>query len=204
MSSFPNKIVVGVTGGIACGKSTVCKKFGGLGWEVISADSLVHKLLSQDQDIISQIKARWGSEVIKHGIIDKARLARLVFESPADRNWLENLLHPLVREKWISRIRLSSKNKFVVEIPLLFENNLDALFTKTISVHASESMQFTRLKKRGLSVAQINSRINSQMSIGEKSERADFVILANGDHKFINSQIKLFLTILISAVPESN
>jgi dephospho-CoA kinase len=104
----------------------------------------------------------------------------------------------------MSHIRLSSKNKFVVEIPLLFENNLDALFTKTISVHASDSMQFIRLKERGLSDAQVTSRINSQMSIGEKSGRADFVILGNGDHQFINSQIQLFLTILLSAVPESN
>lgn len=204
MLSFPNKIVVGVTGGIACGKSTVCKNFGGLGWEVISTDSLVHELLLHDQDVINQITDRWGGEVIGHGIIDKARLARIVFESPSDRNWLENLLHPLVREKWMSYIRLSSKNKFVVEIPLLFENNLDGLFTKTISVHASDSMQFIRLKERGLSVAQINSRINSQMSVSEKSERADFVILGNGDHQFINSQIKLFLTILITAVSENN
>jgi dephospho-CoA kinase len=204
MLSFPNKIVVGVTGGIACGKSTICKKFGGLGWEVISTDSLVHQLLLQDQDVINQITDRWGGGVSEHGIIDKVRLARVVFESPTDRNWLENLLHPIVREKWMSHIRLSSKNKFVVEIPLLFENNLDALFTKTISVHASDSMQFIRLKERGLSDAQVTSRINSQMSIGEKSERADFVILGNGDHQFINSQIQLFLTILLSAVPESN
>ena len=120
MLSFPNKIVVGVTGGIACGKSTICKKLGGLGWEVISTDSLVHQLLLQDQDVINQITDRWGGEVSEHGIIDKVRLARVVFESPTDRNWLENLLHPLVREKWMSYIRLSSKNKFVVEIPLLF------------------------------------------------------------------------------------
>ena len=61
MFPFPNKVVVGITGGIACGKSTVCKKFAVLGWEVISTDSLVHQLLEDDQEVIGQIVIRWGA-----------------------------------------------------------------------------------------------------------------------------------------------
>ena len=195
MFPFPNKVVVGITGGIACGKSTVCKKFADLGWQVVSTDSLVHQLLEDDQEVIDQIVNRWGARMKDvHGSIDKVQLAHVIFNSSTERTWLEGLLHPLVRERWMSLVQLSSYRKFVVEVPLLFENDLDALFTKTISVYASPSIQFTRLQQRGFSEAEINSRINAQMSVEEKSNRAQFVILGGGDLNFLELQIKNFLT----------
>ena len=197
MFPFPNKVVVGITGGIACGKSTVCKKFADLGWEVVSTDSLVHQLLQDDCEVINQIINRWGLKMKNtRGSIDKVQLAHVIFKSSSDRTWLEGLLHPKVRERWMSSIQLSSHRNFVVEVPLLFENDIDALFTKTISVYASSSIQFTRLQERGFSEAEINSRINSQMSVEEKSNRAQFVILGDGDLGFLETQIKTFLTYL--------
>jgi len=194
MFPFPNKVVVGITGGIACGKSTVCKKFADLGWEVVSTDSLVHQLLQDDHEVINQIINRWGLKMKNtRGSIDKVQLADVIFKSSLDRTWLEGLLHPKVRERWMSSIQLSSHCNFVVEVPLLFENDLDALFTKTISVYASPSIQFTRLQKRGFSEAEINSRINAQMSVEEKSNRAQFVILGDGNLGFLETQIKTFL-----------
>ena len=188
---------MGITGGIACGKSTVCKKFADLGWEVVSTDSLVHQLLQDDDEVIKPIINRWGLKMKNtRGSIDKVQLADVIFKSSLDRTWLEGLLHPKVREKWMSSIQLSSHRNFIVEVPLLFENDLDALFTKTISVYASPSIQFTRLQERGFSEAEINSRINSQMSVEEKSNRAQFVILGDGDLGFLETQIKTFLTYL--------
>ena len=195
MFPFPDKVVLGITGGIACGKSTVCKKFADLGWEVVSTDSLVHQLLQDDHEVINQIINRWGLKMKNaRGSIDKAQLAHVIFNSSSDRAWLEGLLHPKVRERWMSSVQHSSHHRFVVEVPLLFENDLDALFTKTISVHASPSIQFTRLQERGFSEAEINSRINAQMSVEEKSNRAQFVILGDGDLGFLETQIKTFLT----------
>jgi dephospho-CoA kinase len=197
MFPFPNKVVVGITGGIACGKSTVCKKFADLGWEVVSTDSLVHQLLQDDCEVINQIINRWGLKMKNtRGSIDKVQLAHVIFKSSSDRTWLEGLLHPKVREGWMSHIQLSSHRNFVVEVPLLFENDLDALFTKTISVYASPSIQFRRLQQRGLLEAEINSRINAQMSVEEKSNRAQFVILGGGNLGFLETQIKTFLTYL--------
>jgi dephospho-CoA kinase len=194
MFPFPNKVVVGITGGIACGKSTVCKKFADLGWEVVSTDSLVHQLLQDDDEVIKPIINRWGLKMKNtRGSIDKVQLADVIFKSSLDRTWLEGLLHPKVREKWMSSIQLSSHRNFIVEVPLLFENDLDALFTKTISVYASPSIQFTRLQQRGFSEAEINSRINAQMSVEEKSNRAQFVILGDGNLGFLETQIKTFL-----------
>ena len=115
-------MVVGITGGIACGKSTVCKKFADLDWQVVSTDSLVHQLLEDDQEVIGQIVNRWGAPMKDvHGSIDKVQLAHVIFKSSTARTWLEGLLHPVVRERWMSLVQLSSYRKFVVEVPLLFE-----------------------------------------------------------------------------------
>ena len=195
MNLFPGKTVVGVTGGIACGKSTVCERFRKFGWEVISTDSLVHYFLDQNHQVKNKIFSHLGPEIKdEKGNIDKDELARVIFDNPSERTWIEKLLHPKVREKWISTIKLSSKEKFVVEIPLLFENNLDELFTNTISVFASSGIQNKRLQKRGLSDSEINSRIRAQMPLKEKSERADFVILADSISEFLDPQIKIFLS----------
>ena len=197
MFPLPDKLVVGITGGIACGKSTVCKKFEELDWQVISTDSLAHEILQFDLEVIDQIVNRFGAEIKdKRGNIDKTQLADVIFFNPSERSWLEQLLHPKVREKWISSINISSQSNFVVEVPLLFENDLHSLFTKTISVHASTNHQFLRLQKRSLSEPEIMARLDSQMSVDEKSSRADFVILGEGDPHFIVQQIKLFLSLL--------
>ena len=197
MHSFPGKIVVGVTGGIACGKSTVCKKFGVLGWEVISTDSYAHSILSEDNEVIEKIVSRWGPKIKDpNGSIDKAELARVIFKFSNDRSWLDQLIHPKIRKGWTTFIETSDKSKFVVEVPLLFENNLHALFTKTISVHASTSMQITRLQERGLSDSDIQSRLKSQMNTTEKGNLADFVIVTDGNPEFVDQQINQFLFLL--------
>ena len=197
MDFFPGKIVVGVTGGIACGKSTVCEKFGVLGWEVISTDSYAHNILSGDNEVTEKIVSRWGPKIKDpNGSIDKAELARVIFESSNERSWLEQLIHPKIRKGWTTFIETSDKSEFVVEVPLLFENNLHALFTKTISVHASTSMQNTRLQERGLSDSDIQSRLKSQMNTTEKGNLADFVIVTDGNPEFVDQQINQFLFLL--------
>ena len=92
MFPFPGKIVVGITGGIACGKSTVCVKLGKLGWVVISTDSYAHEILDNDQVVQAEIFDHFNNSVKdKHGNIDKSELARVVFDSSFERKWLENL-----------------------------------------------------------------------------------------------------------------
>jgi dephospho-CoA kinase len=197
MDFFPGKIVVGVTGGIACGKSTVCEKFGVLGWEVISTDSYAHNILSGDNEVTEKIVSRWGQKIKDpNGSIDKAELARVIFKSSNERSWLEQLVHPKIRKGWTTFIETSDKSEFVVEVPLLFENNLHALFTKTISVHASTTMQNTRLQGRGLSNFDIQSRLKSQMNTTEKGNLADFVIVTDGNPEFVDQQINQFLFLL--------
>lgn len=197
MSAFPDKTVVGVTGGIACGKSTVCKIFETLGWDAISTDSCAHLILKEDRSVINQVVDRFGSQLIDtNGSIDKTELARVIFKSSDDRQWLENILHPKIRLRWMNSVENSKKTNIVVEVPLLFENNLNSLFTKTISVYASKSIQHNRLLKRGIPKSEIESRMKIQMKVTEKADRADFVILTDGVLNTTTFQINHFLTLI--------
>ena len=195
MNPFSGKTVLGITGGVACGKSTVCQKFAYLGWEVISTDSCTHELLQFDKVIIEKIRERWGYKVFdNNGNIDRRNLSDIVFSSVAERSLLESILHPKIRENWTNLILKSSSSLFVVEIPLLFENNLNDHFTKTICVHASSSTQNNRLKQRGLSEEEIKLRHESQLPLSLKSNLADFVISCDGEVHFLDLQINKLLS----------
>ena len=195
MYPFSGKTVLGITGGVACGKSTVCQKLSYLGWEVISTDSCTHELLQFDKVIIEKIRERWGNKVFdNNGNIDRRNLSDIVFNSVVQRSWLESILHPKIRENWTNLILKSSNSLFAVEIPLLFENNLNDHFTKTICVHASSSIQNIRLKKRGLSEEEIKLRLKSQLPLSMKSNLADFVISCDGEPYFLDFQINKLLS----------
>ena len=122
MAHFPNKLVVGLTGCIASGKTTALKLFAKNDWNTISTDQIVNRLWAENDRLISSAQDRWGKdEIFSLGRIDKSKIARIIFKNPDERIWLEEFLHPIVREKWVSQIRQSDTNFFVVELPLLFE-----------------------------------------------------------------------------------
>ena len=188
-----NKTVVGLTGGIACGKSTALEAFRLLGWAVISADSLAHELLDSDPDIRKKIESRWGEKVVDtSGSIDKLAMGRIVFSKVQERDWLENLLHPIIRSKWLSFIQSCSSQKCMIELPLLFENKLQNNFSCTISLYAPKPVILKRLQARGLSDKESEFRIASQLSLYKKVEQADFVLWGGGDSHFLNQQAEQF------------
>ena len=185
------KLVVGLTGGIASGKSTALKKLEVLGWSVVSADSLVSETLASDGAVLEKIKQRWGDAVfLPCGSIDKAAVGRLVFGKKLERRWLEDLLHPIVRSKWISFVQSCPSPKCMVEIPLLFEKNLQHHFTQTISMFASQSTVLNRLALRGLSPENSRARIAAQLPSLEKAALADFVLWGDGSPEHLLAQIK--------------
>ena len=190
MDLYPNKVVVGLTGGIASGKTTVSGLFEEQGWNAISTDKLVSDILKNDEFVIDAVKNRWE---FKQGNIDKQKIAQIVFNNPAERSWLEDMLHPIVRKKWVSLIQQSSVYYHVVELPLLFEKKLSSYFSKTLSVFAPVKNQISRLTNRGLSVADASSRLSSQIPNQEKANLADFVILGNGSKEFLEIQVLSFI-----------
>ncbi len=191
MNEGAAKLVVGLTGGIASGKSTALQKLHVLGWSVVSADSLVSETLASDGAVLKKIKQRWGDAVfLTCGSVDKAAVSRLVFAKKLERRWLEDLLHPIVRSKWISFVQSCPSPKCMVEIPLLFEKNLQHHFTHTISMFASQSTVLNRLALRGLSPEDSRARIAAQLPSLEKAALADFVLWGDGSPEHLLAQIK--------------
>ena len=186
------KLLVGLTGGIACGKSTALNVFGELGWETISSDAIVADLLDRNEGVKQSIKTNLGPSLLVNDEVDKKKVAEVIFNNSEAKTWLENLLHPLVRETWQRLVAISDKENVVVEIPLLFEKKLEHLFQITICVQCQKKTQLRRLFDRGLTKAQSNARIKSQMSLNEKIRLADIVLL--GDHSllFLKQQIEYF------------
>ena len=186
------KLLVGLTGGIACGKSTALNIFGELGWETISSDAIVADLLKKNDGVIQSIKTNLGPSLLVNDEVDKKKVAEVIFNDSEAKTWLENLLHPLVRETWQGLVAISDKENVVVEIPLLFEKNLKDLFQITVCVQCKKTIQLQRMHDRGLTKAQSNARIRSQMSLNEKIRLADIVLL--GDHSllFLKQQIGHF------------
>jgi len=188
----PQKLLVGLTGGIACGKSTALGILRKLGWKIISTDEIVADLLQNDYSLKKAIQTKWGSVVFENDEIDKKKIAEIIFNDQGAKTWLENLLHPLVRENWKRQVANSEEKNVVVEIPLLFEKKLEHLFQITVCVQCQKKTQLRRLFDRGLTKAQSNARIDSQMSLTEKIRLADIVLL--GDHSllFLKQQIEYF------------
>ena len=128
---------VGLTGSIAAGKSEALAALGRLGAATLSADAVVHELLA-DERVRDLLVARWGDEVAPRGTVDRARVGEIVFEDPEELAWLERTLHPLVGEEilaWRDGLEATTPVA-VVEVPLLFESGLEAVFDATISIVA--------------------------------------------------------------------
>lgn len=188
------QVVVGLTGGIACGKSAAAEIMGRLGWVVISTDGLTGRLLAEDEAVMNAIRSEFGPEVfLKEGTVDKARLGRLVFASPSKRRWLEELLHPLIRKEWLQATRTAKSDRVVVEIPLLYEKGLESEFDYVVSVFAHQRTQMHRMQQRGLSEEESLSRLAAQLPASEKAGRADYVLLGEGTLPWLARQVERLL-----------
>ena len=195
MSWEDDKLVLGLTGGIGCGKSTLLQLFADRGWETVSADAIVGELLANDAGIAGAIGKEFGEGALSpEGGVDKRELATLVFSHSSKRRWLEELIHPFVREKWISQVSRSPGTRHVVEIPLLFENHLESYFFKVISVFCSQKIQLERLNAKGMTTKEANARISAQMPMQEKVDRSDAAFFNDGGLAHLEAQLDAFLS----------
>lgn len=178
---------VALTGGIACGKSVVSRLLAEKGCAVFSADREAHALMSPGRAAWRAVAARFGPSVLRPDrTIDRARLGALVFSRPADRRFLDHLVHPLVlaeQDKAARRLeREGGRRILVVEAALVFEAGAAGRFDRVVVVHCPKAEQVRRLMSRdGLSRAQALRRIGAQLPAREKRKRADYVIDASGD-----------------------
>ena len=174
-------IIIGLTGSVASGKSTVAGWIAERGIAVHDADSAVHSLLAADGAAVPDIIARFGTSVLADdGGIDRKKLGNHVFEHPQDRKILESILHPMVRQHrdqfLVDHRRLSSKI-VVLDVPLLFETGGDALCDYVIVVHAGEdTIRRRALARPGMTENKLAGILKTQMPASEKCQRADFVL----------------------------
>lgn len=183
-------MIIGITGGLGCGKTTAVKIFCELGFRMLSSDDLVKEIYLKDQAAKDAIVERFGKEAIsQNGGIDRSYLAKKVFRNAEDLQWLEDLVHPRVkalRDKYIAE---APQDSWVIEIPLLFEKNLESEYDIIICLSARNDLQLSRLSERGISLEDAKSRIASQLPLEEKEKRADYVIYNNGNIETLRTQI---------------
>ena len=179
---------VGLSGGIGCGKSTELGFFREAGWRTVDSDAVVRELLATDAEVQARLRSRWGGAVFADGAVDRGALAKRVFGHEGDLKWLEELLHPLVRESWLASIDQAPDSNWLVEIPLLFEKRLEIHFDLTVCVSSPPDVVADRMVVRAYSEAQIEQRRKQQMPLEEKIERADFLISNAGSLEFLKQQ----------------
>jgi dephospho-CoA kinase len=174
-------LLVGLTGGIASGKSTVSGMFADLGVPVICADELARAAVEPGSAALEEIRRAFGEEVLtEDGGLDRVAMARLVFQNEARRKLLESIIHPRVAEeqqKKLCHLEREGHRMAIIDVPLLYESGWEKGFDLVIVVYAPREIQEKRLMERdGISLDDARARLNAQMPIDEKKKLADRVI----------------------------
>jgi dephospho-CoA kinase len=197
-AAAPPVPVIGLTGAVAAGKSEALAAFERLGAATISSDRVVHDLLASPH-LAERLADRWGPDVAPGGEVDRARVGRIVFERPEELRWLESLLHPLVGERtaeWRRQLPPGT-TLAVIEVPLLFETEMEAAFDATVVIVAADATRMERAGDRGTEL--FERRSARQLSQEEKAARADHVISNDGTREELERAIELLIPDLVAA-----
>jgi dephospho-CoA kinase len=193
-------LVVGLTGNIACGKSTVGELLRKKSIPVLDSDTVVHELYDNDSDIQEQILKEFGT-------LDRKQISKKVFGASPDnlvyKKKLEAILHPAVQKKFEQWVQANYKAPLIVNlVPLLFEANLEHRYDYIVCIITDEKNQIQRLKKRdpNMPEAQIIARIRSQMPQVKKAELSDLVISNNSSLEALELEVDKFLQISIKSI----
>lgn len=189
-------LTIGLTGGIAAGKSEALAAFERLGAATISSDAVVHELLDSEP-LLSRLVERWGSAVAPEGRADRQRVGEIVFAEAEELSWLEAQIHPLVGERigiWLSSLP-ADLDIAVVEVPLLFESGMDGVFDTTVAVVTSDEMRRARAEARGHAL--VGEREARQLTQEEKASRAEHVIENDGSIEDLEQALSTLVDTLL-------
>jgi len=184
-------IILGITGGIACGKTETGRILSSEGFKVLDSDFLAHELMGKGRPVYGKVVDCFGGSILdESGEIDRAKLGAKVFSDPQARETLNGLVHPAVIQAaadWIRECREAQEDAAVL-VPLLFEAGWTEGWDAVICVTAPEEQVFQRLEKRGISKSEAGKRIAAQMPQPEKAARADFIIENGGTPDALRSR----------------
>lgn len=182
--------LVGLTGGIGSGKTTVTRLLAGLGVEVIDADVISRELLEAGSPLLKQIAEHFGPQLLRNGELDRARLRALVFRDDTARQWLEQLLQPRIREEILRRVALSARPWLVIAAPLLLESGAYGFVDCVVVVDVPEQMQVQRtLARDGVPEDQVRAIMALQMPRAERLKAAHYIIHNDGDVVDLREQV---------------
>lgn len=196
-------MIVGITGGLGCGKSTAARAFAECGFRRLDSDQIVRDVVLPDPEVVSALKARYGEAVISledgKEVINRPALAERVFAHDEERRWLEDLTHPRVFAVWRREFDREPDGRWAVEVPLLHEKALENWFDFTVCVACAPALQLARLEHRGLPRVLAGQRISKQLPLARKIELSDFVLWNEGSARFLKAQVNRLATALSAA-----
>ena len=173
-----NSWVLGLTGGIGCGKTAVSNMFEELGITIVDADIIARQVVEPNSKGLKAIAQHFGDNILlPNGTLNRAELRAKIFTNNSDKEWLNALLHPLIRAKILNDLNNATSPYVVLVAPLLFENNLDKYCDHTLLIDVPTSVQIARTAKRdNTSIEQVKSIIASQMSRANKQQKANDIL----------------------------
>ncbi len=185
---------IALTGGIACGKSTLAEALRERGGHIIDTDEIAHRVLLPNGAAYKNVVDAFGPSILQADLsIDRKVLGRLVFADPLQRAKLNEITHPAIRSVWQrereERARTHPTHFLAVMIPLLFECELEQMFSAVWCVGASRATQLNRLKARGLSETEAAQRIASQLPVAEKMARSTLAFWGEGTPAALRAQL---------------
>jgi len=183
-------LVIGLTGGIGSGKSTAAKCFEELGIHVIDADHIAREIVKPGTFVLEEILARFGQQILTEGQLNRSKLRELIFADPLQKQWLENLLHPLIRSRMQELAQQAPSPYCIMMIPLLLETKPNALINRILVIDAPEALQVSRTQARDkIPAGQVIRIMTTQTSRSQRLAAADDIIINDGDLAHLKEQV---------------
>ncbi len=195
---------IGLTGGIATGKSAVAKVLREMGYPIVDADSLAREVVKPGSPGLAAVAQAFGREIVlPSGELNRSTLGQLIFADAKKRDQLEALLHPLIQELRAQRrleLERSEVELAFYDVPLLFEKSMQSEFDATVLVYANPKLQRARLAERNkLSESEVESRIQAQMAIDEKVKLANYVVFNETDLNELKANVSSVVSDLLKS-----
>lgn len=192
-------MIIGLTGSIASGKSTVSNMLKELGYPIVDADVVARVVVEKGTETLGKIKEVFGQEVIaEDGSLNRGKLGDIIFSSPSKRKQLNDIIHPAIRTEMLRQkeeLQKAGHPSIILDIPLLFESRLQSYVEKILVVTVTEETQLERLMARNnFTLEEAKARIQSQLPLSLKEKEADAVIYNNGTLESTEQQLKKILS----------